>query len=185
MAACSSAAETSSDGDDERLLIEAAKADPQCFVALYERNFGRVYAFVARRSGSRDEADELTAEVFHQALANLGRFEWRGVPFAAWLLQIARNAITDRWQRAARERGEPAPDQRENEDGRDADRRTMLGDLVGRLPHDQRRVVVARFVEQHSIREIAQALGRTEGAVKQLQFRALETLRSRLRDIDE
>ena len=51
--------------------------------------------------------------------------------------------------------------------------------------HDQQRVVVARFVEQKSIREIAQALGRTEGAVKQLQFRALETLRSRMRDVDE
>jgi len=61
----------------------------------------------------------------------------------------------------------------------------MLGDLVSRLPHDQQRVVVARFVEQKSIREIAQALGRTEGAVKQLQFRALETLRSRMRDVDE
>lgn len=185
MAARSSETETSSGGDDERLLIEAAKADPQCFAALYERNFDRVYAFVARRSGSRGEAEDLAAEVFHQALANLGRFEWRGVPFAAWLLQIARNAVTDRWQRVARERGEPAPDHRELEDGADADRRAILGDLVGRLPHDQQRVVVARFVEQQSIREIAQALGRTEGAVKQLQFRALETLRSHMRDIDE
>jgi RNA polymerase sigma-70 factor, ECF subfamily len=184
MAARSSATETSSGGDDERLLIEAAQADPQRFADLYEQNFDRVYAFVARRSGSRGEAEDLTAEVFHQALANLSHFEWRGVPFAAWLLQIARNAVTDRWQRAARERGEPAPDPREK-GGTDADRRAMLGDLVGRLPHDQQRVVVARFVEQKSIREIAQALGRTEGAVKQLQFRALETLRSRMRDVDE
>ena len=107
MAARSSATETSSGGDDERLLIEAAKADPQRFADLYEQNFDRVYAFVVRRSGSRGEAEDLTAEVFHQALANLGRFEWRGVPFVAWLLQIARNAVTDRWQRAARERGEP------------------------------------------------------------------------------
>lgn len=70
--AARASAKTSSDGDDERLLIEAAKADPQCFAALYERNFGRVYAFVAGRSGSRGEAEDLTAEVFHQALANLG-----------------------------------------------------------------------------------------------------------------
>jgi len=109
MAARASAAEIPSGGDDERLLIEAAKADPQRFGALYERNFDRVYAYVARRSGSRGEAEDLTSEVFHQALANLGRFEWRGVPFAAWLLQIARNAVADRWQRLARERGEPAP----------------------------------------------------------------------------
>ena len=61
----------------------------------------------------------------------------------------------------------------------------MLADLVGRLPKDQRSVVLARFVEQKSLREIAQALGRTEGAVKQLQFRALESLRARMRDVHE
>jgi uncharacterized glyoxalase superfamily protein PhnB len=67
MAPRSSATETSSGGDDERLLIEAAKADPQRFADLYAQNFDRVYAFVVRRSGSRGEAEDLTAEVFHQA----------------------------------------------------------------------------------------------------------------------
>src|SRR4029450_1882633 len=105
MAARSSATETSSGGDDERLLIEAAQADPQRFADLYEQNFDRVYAFVARRSGSRGEAEDLTAEVFHQALANLGHFEWRGVPFAAWLLQIARNAVTRSEERRVGEEG--------------------------------------------------------------------------------
>jgi RNA polymerase sigma-70 factor (ECF subfamily) len=174
------AAERPLEGDDERALIEAAKADPRRFGELYERHFNRVYAFLARRTGNRSETEDLTAEVFHQALANLGRFEWRGVPFAAWLIQIARNAVTDRWHRVARERGEPAGDE-----GRatDVDRRAMLADLVGRLPRDQRRVVMERFVEQKTIREIAQALGRTEGAVKQLQFRALESLRAQMRDV--
>ncbi len=186
MAPRSAAAEIPS-GDDERLLIEAAKADPSRFAELYEKNFDRVYAFVARRAGSRGEAEDLTAEVFHHALANLGRFEWRGVPFSAWLRQIARNAVTDRWQRRARERGEPSPEPAAamEVDDTDTDRRAMLAQLVARLPHDQQRVVVARFVEQRSIREIAQALGRTEGAVKQLQLRALENLRSRMRDVHE
>jgi len=185
MAARASAAEIPSGGDDERLLIEAAKADPQRFGALYERNFDRVYAYVARRSGSRGEAEDLTSEVFHQALANLGRFEWRGVPFAAWLLQIARNAVADRWQRLARERGEPAPGPDVTGAPADVDRRAMLADVVRRLPHDQQRVVLARFVEQKSIREIAEALGRTEGAVKQLQLRALQSLRAHMRDPNE
>jgi RNA polymerase sigma-70 factor (ECF subfamily) len=185
MAARSSAAEIPSGGDDERPLIEAAKADPQHFAELYERNFARVYAFVARRAGSRGEAEDLTAEVFHHALAHLRQFEWRGVPFSAWLLQIARNAVTDRWQRAARERGSPAPDPSEAASLADVDRRAMLTELVARLPHEQQRVIVARFVEQKSIREIANALGRTEGAVKQLQFRALESLRSHMRDVHE
>ena len=181
----SAAAEAPRGGDDERLLIEAAKADPQRFAELYERNFDRVYAFAARRTSSRGEAEDLTAEVFHHALANLGRFEWRGIPFAAWLLQIARNSLADRWQRTARERGEPAPDPDEIASNADADRRAVLADLVRRLPHDQQQVVVARFVEHRSIREIAQALGRSEGAVKQLQYRALEALRAHMRDADE
>ncbi len=185
MAPRSAAAEIPSDGEAERLLIEAAKADPRRFAELYERNFDRIYAFAARRAGSRSEAEDVTAEVFHQALANLGRFEWRGVPFAAWLLQIARNTVTDRWQRRARERGEPLPEPADDGGPDDADHRAMLADLVGRLPKDQRSVVLARFVEQKSLREIAQALGRTEGAVKQLQFRALESLRARMRDVHE
>jgi RNA polymerase sigma-70 factor, ECF subfamily len=123
--------------------------------------------------------------VFHHALAHLGRFEWRGIPFAAWLLQIARNAIADRWQRAARERAEPSPDAAADGHLADADRRAILADLVGRPPQDQRRVVLERFVEDKSVREIAHALGRTEGAVKQLQFRAFQSLRNRLSDADE
>src|SRR5215469_9049708 len=87
---------------DERLLIEAAQQDPSRFAELYERNFHRVYAFVARRVRDRDEAEEVTAEVFHEALLNLQRFQWRGAPFAAWLLRIAANTLNDRWRCEAR-----------------------------------------------------------------------------------
>jgi RNA polymerase sigma-70 factor (ECF subfamily) len=173
-----------SEEGDERLLIEAAQADPRRFAALYERHFDRIYAFVARRVDGRGEAEDLTAEVFHDALSNLGRFEWRGAPFAAWLLRIARNALADRRQREARERL-PAPDRTEAEEQVQVDRRLMLAGLVSQLPADQRHVIVERFVGEKSIREIAKELGRTEGAVKQLQFRALETLRTRMRSIHE
>ena len=88
---------------DERLLIEAAQKDPACFADLYEINFERVYAYVVRRVQDRTETEDLTSEVFHQALANLKRFEWRGIPFAAWLFRIAANLISDRWQRSGRE----------------------------------------------------------------------------------
>ena len=172
--------------NDERLLIQAAQSDPSRFAELYESNFNRVYAFVARRVKDREEAQDVTADVFHQALRNLGGFQWRGVPFAAWLLRIAANALADRWQRAARNVEVPAEDgQIENEAGMaetaEVERRAMLFQLVDRLPNDQRTVVVRRFVEQKSIREIAQELGRSEGAVKQLQFRALESLREQAR----
>ncbi|HLK08196.1 MAG TPA: RNA polymerase sigma factor [Candidatus Angelobacter sp.] len=174
--------------NDERLLIQAAQSDPSRFAELYESNFNRVYAFVARRVKDREEAQDVTAEVFHQALRNLGRFQWRGVPFAAWLLRIAANALADRWQRAGRE--VPAGSaELEAEAGPagviEIERRAMLFQLVDRLPEDQRTVVMRRFVDQKSIREIAQELGRSEGAVKQLQFRALETLREQARKSDE
>jgi RNA polymerase sigma-70 factor (ECF subfamily) len=173
--------------NDERLLIQAAQNDPSRFAELYESNFNRVYAFVARRVKDREEAQDVTAEVFHQALRNLGRFQWRGVPFAAWLLRIAANALADRWQRVAKGIEVSAEDgQIENEagmaDSAEVERRAILFQLVDRLPSDQRLVVVRRFVDQKSIREIAGELGRSEGAVKQLQFRALETLREQVRN---
>ncbi len=87
--------------NDERLQIEAAQEDPAHFAELYEDNFERVYAYVARRVGNREEAQDVTADVFHQALACLPRFEWRGLPFVAWLLGIAANVLSDRWQRTA------------------------------------------------------------------------------------
>ena len=165
---------------DERLLVEAAQADPARFAELYESHFERVYSFIVRRVRTRQDAEDLTSEVFRQALQNLPRFEWRGVPFAAWLLRVAANAIADRWQRVAREQGEPPPDPPDETAAEDIERRALLFQLVDTLPEDQQRVVVARFVEQKSIRDIAQELGRSEGAVKQLQFRALVTLRARI-----
>src|SRR5262245_56265912 len=96
---------------DERVLVEAAQRDPTRFAALYEANLARVYAYVVRRVPDRHEAEDLTAEVFHDALRNLHRFEWRGVPFSAWLLRIASNAIIDRAKRLARDRNLPAPDE--------------------------------------------------------------------------
>jgi RNA polymerase sigma-70 factor (ECF subfamily) len=166
---------------DERAQIEAAQKDPAQFGELYERHFEQVYAFVAVRVRDRAGAEDVTAEVFHRALAALPAFEFRGAPFGAWLLRIAANAIVDRARRAAREA--PAGEAREPSvlpNGEAADRRVDLFRLVNTLPADQRRVVIERFVEERSIKEIAGRLNRTEGAVKQLQFRALQTLRARI-----
>src|SRR5689334_8732648 len=90
----------------ERLLVEAAQKDPARFGDLYELHFERVYAFIVRRVRDRDASEDLTSEVFHKALSNLERFEWRDVPFVAWLYRIAGNAIADRAKRTGREVGE-------------------------------------------------------------------------------
>jgi RNA polymerase sigma-70 factor (ECF subfamily) len=174
---------------DERLLVEAAQKDPARFADLYENNFERVYAYVVRRVGDRSETEDLTSEVFHHALANLKRYEWRGIPFAAWLYRIAANLISDRWQRKSREDVSDGPEQIEsaaadNIEIEEVERRATLFRLVDTLPAEQRRVVVLRFVEEKSIKEVAQATRKTEGAVKQLQFRALSSLRARMEGAD-
>ncbi|HEV8531275.1 MAG TPA: sigma-70 family RNA polymerase sigma factor [Methylomirabilota bacterium] len=165
---------------DERALIETAQRDPRRFAELYAMYFDRVYAFIARRVPARSDAQDLTAEVFQQALANLGRFEWRGVPLAAWLYRIAGSAVADHYHRIARERRVPPDPDPPAAEARDVTRRASVYQAVRALPDDQGRVIRMRFAEEKSIREIAQALGRTEGAIKQLQFRALQNLRARL-----
>lgn len=182
---------------DERLLIEAAQHDPARFAELYEENFERVYAYIVRRVNDRAETEDLTSEVFHQALANLQSYEWRGIPFAAWLFRIAANLISDRWRLKTREQAIGEPEQIEsveafgaknselhNSEFEEVERRATLFRLVETLPVEQRRVVALRFVEQKSIKEVAREIRKSEGAVKQLQFRALATLRATMEGAD-
>jgi len=164
----------------ERQLVEAAQKDPARFGELYEIHFERVYAYVAKRVGDRDAAEDLTSEVFHRALASLPRFDWRGIPFAVWLLRIAANLIVDRWKQVGREVLEDPPEQVIEVCPVEVEHRARLFRMVELLPEDQRRVVIMRFAEEKSIKEIAGELGRTEGAVKQLQFRGLQNLRARM-----
>jgi RNA polymerase sigma-70 factor (ECF subfamily) len=172
---------------DDRLLVEAAQKDPACFGELYELNFERVYAYVLRRVGNRNETEDVTAEVFHHALANLKRFERRGIPFAAWLFRIAANLIADRWRRTGREVEDDAAlesAQVSPADIEKVERLATLFRLVDTLPADQQRVVLLRFVQEKSIKEVAREIRKTEGAVKQLQFRALSSLRTRMEGAD-
>jgi RNA polymerase sigma-70 factor, ECF subfamily len=183
MAIRTPAAEGLPEGTHERLLVEAAQRDPKQFSELYELHFERVYAYVARRVRDRDAAEDLTAEVFHKALRHLPRFKWTGAPFVTWLFRIAANTIADRMKHAARESGvanlndlgETPPIDLE-----EIEQHALLFRLVTELPEDQRRVIMMRFADDKSIRDIAGEIQRSEGAVKQLQFRGLESLRARL-----
>lgn len=164
---------------DDRLRVEAAKRDPARFGDLYEENFHGVYAYVARRVGDRHQAEDLTADVFREALAGLNGFQWRDVPFGAWLRGIASRVVADYFRGRGREVGDPAKAAEPSVEN-ETERSAMLFQLVDRLPAAQFRVIQMRFVEQKSIREIAAALGRSEGAVKQLQLRAIESLRAQM-----
>ena len=181
------------DETEERRLVEAAQRDRASFAQVYERYFELVYAYVARRVRERAATEDLTSEVFRKALANIQRFKWTGAPFGAWLLRIAANLIADRAKRHARDEGRDlsptagtspreaeSPLESQQVQLEDAERRAWVMRMVGELPEDQRRVVRMRFGEEKSISEIASVLGRSEGAVKQLQLRAFQNLRAKL-----
>ncbi|HEV8140857.1 MAG TPA: sigma-70 family RNA polymerase sigma factor [Pyrinomonadaceae bacterium] len=183
------------DEAEERRLIEAAQRDRASFGDVYERYFALVYAYVARRVRDRAATEDLTSEVFRKALANINRFKWTGAPFGAWLLRIASNLIADRARRQAkngvhvdesslavgpRHGTQASSPQTQQADLEESERRAWVISKVDELPEDQRRVVRMRFAEEKSINEIALELGRSEGAIKQLQFRALQSLRAKL-----
>src|ERR1035437_3714125 len=142
--------QSQTDWAEERLLIEAAQRDPTRFGDLYDSYFDRVYAYVARRLGDRTETEDLVSDVFHQALANVRRFEWRGAPFSAWLYRIAANKIADRSERIGRERTiQPSPEI-EEADQEVAHDSAKVFTLVRDLPEDQRKVLELRFLEERS-----------------------------------
>lgn len=173
-------------------LVERARSDPEAFGVLYDRYLTRVYRYIYARSGNHADAEDLTAQTFHRALERLETFEWRGVPFAAWLFRIAHNLLVDRARRGPgstsldglSEQGfEPvdAVDGRGFADGlvqREAIDAAWLE--VGALPPMQRRAVTLYFSHGLSHAETGRTIGRSEAATKQLVYRAVKTLRIRL-----
>ena len=179
---------TITDDHDERALIEAAQADPARFGELYDRHFHRVYAYVIRRTGSRTEAEDITSQVFERALSNLARFEWRGVPFVAWLYRIAHNLVANhhrthsRWKLTSLEdlelTGKPA-------DGPERvaevnERKRALWSAIRRQPEERQRLLILKYADRLSNEEIGEAMGRTESAIKSLYFRTLKALKADL-----
>jgi RNA polymerase sigma-70 factor, ECF subfamily len=176
-------------GSDEA-LVARAKRDREAFGCLYDRYVDQVYQFIYRRVKDHPTAEDLTARVFFRALEQLPRFEWRGVPFGGWLMRIAANLIHDHHGDARRHvpLGEWAEggtavvssDPSVEEQYASHQAASALWKEVSSLPVAEQQVLVHRFARDMSIREIASTLGRTEGAVKQLLFRAVRRLRQRL-----
>jgi RNA polymerase sigma-70 factor (ECF subfamily) len=173
-------------GDEDRnLALRAGKGDAAAFGALYDRYVDAVYRYVFYRVRNDADAEDLVSDVFTRALRAIPRYEPR-VAFLAWLYRIARNAVIDRARRSRTQitfedaLAHPGVDQVVEPDATIlalSDKEAVRGALAKLTPLQQE-VIVLRFVEGYSTREIADLVGKREGTVRGIQFRALEALRA-------
>ena len=172
--------------DEIKLLaLRASRSDPDAFTLLYRMYFAQVYTFISFRVSNREDAKDLANTVFEKALAAIGRYQPKPAQFSTWLYTIAKNCIIDHY----RKRRLPVDNEMEPEDAAHEDpegdperrmlmeeRKRTLREALRDLTSDQREVIECRFFFELSIQETAVAMNRTEGAVKALQFHALENL---------
>jgi RNA polymerase sigma-70 factor (ECF subfamily) len=166
-------------------LVDLARSgDADAFGALYDHYSPAIYRFVYYRVTNRTLAEDLTSETFFRALRSMASFQWQGKDFGAWLTTIARNLVVDHFK-ASRTRLETSTDdlsdRREASDSPEGEvlaalTSDVLRDAMTKLPPEQNDCLVLRFLNGYSIAETAKSLGRSEGAVKQLQLRAVRNL---------
>jgi RNA polymerase sigma-70 factor (ECF subfamily) len=178
---------------DDATLVAQARTDPAAFGVLYERYVQKVYNYIYYRTGSHEDAEDLTARVFHRAMAHIKGYVERGVPFQAWLYRIAHNLVAN-WHRdrsrhkvipldefvAARLRSE-APET--GAESRDEIERLI--EAVRALPEERQQLLILKFVDQLSNQEIGVIMNRSEGAIKSLYHRTLLALREQLGSVAE
>jgi RNA polymerase sigma-70 factor (ECF subfamily) len=175
--------------DDEtldRLVAEAKAGDAEAFGAIFDAYAGPIYRFIAGRVHRPSDAEDLTQLVFVKALEALPRYEARGVPFGGWLFRLARNAIIDQIRTRRDQLSLDVALTREDEDAGPEARAALRDDLdrvalaLRDLTDDQREVIELRFFAGLSVLEAAEAMGRQEGTIRGLQFRAIAALRRSL-----
>lgn len=175
----------------ESRLIERAKAyDEEALSELYQRHADLIFRYIFYRVGDRAVAEDLVGDVFVRALEDLPAYQVTGVPFQAWLYRIAHARVVDHYRRQQVRRAAPLDEQLPA--GEKADPDHLAGDrdearrawaALGHLTDEQQQVIALRFLAGFSLAEVARAIGKTEGAVKALQHRALASLR-RLLEIE-
>jgi RNA polymerase sigma-70 factor (ECF subfamily) len=185
----------SSEASSEQALIERAKEDPQAFGDLFDRYYPLIFAYVLRRVGKWNDAQDITSEVFLKALKGLWRFRWQGIAFSAWLYRIATNEVGIYFRRAGRaplslnqliEQSGFEPASRDDliaeklEVERQFERHRdflIASSNIVTLPMKYQHVITLRFFEHKSVKEIAEILGKKDGTVKSLLSRGLQRLR--------
>jgi RNA polymerase sigma-70 factor (ECF subfamily) len=174
--------------ESDSALIARTQEDPEAFGLLYERYVGRIYNYIYYRTGNHQDAEDLTARTFYQALRHISRYVDRGAPFSAYLYRIAHNAVAN-WHRDRSRRQIISLDElvmgtlkREGPASRAEERESqaLLLQAVRQLPPERQQLLILKFVEQMRNAEIGEVMGRTEGAIKSLYHRTLVALREEL-----
>ena len=173
---------------DVRKLVERAqKGDRDALEELYLLHFDRIYSYLHMSVGNRHDAEDLTTQTFLRMLEAIGRFKWQAVPFSAWLFRIAHNLAMDHFRATKRVQPEEVVPEPEGSEQDSAELEAMhsigrqsLLELIENLSDEQQQVLTLKFVFNFSNAEVATILGKTEGAVKSLQHRALVSLQKQV-----
>jgi RNA polymerase sigma-70 factor, ECF subfamily len=180
---------TAATPDVRRLVALAQTGDRDALGELYRVHFDRIYAYLHASVGNKHDAEDLTEQTFVKMLESIDRFVWQRAPFSAWLFRIAHNLAMDHFRRNRRWQLEEDPEEivTEREPSAEAQAFHSLGnarllELIDGLSYDQRQVLTLKFGFDFSNADAAVVLGKTEGAVKALQHRALGALQRELAD---
>jgi RNA polymerase sigma-70 factor (ECF subfamily) len=178
--------------DDAQLIHAAGNGDNEAFGILYERYVRKIYNYIYYRTGNVNEAEDLTAKVFHRAFRHIETYHQRGVPFSAWLYRIAHNLVAN-WYRDRSRKKEVAlddqlPSSYQFDFPESAIEKTQESEklikALRKLPPERQQLVILKFVEGLSNAEIGLIMRKSEGAIKSLYHRTLESLRKEVEKID-
>jgi len=172
---------------DEKKLVERAQHhDQEAFAQLYEEHFDKIYRYVTLKIGNETEAEDMTQQVFLNALQSISSFKWKGVPFSAWLFRIAHNQVVD-YFRSKKRTTVPLDESLASDNNNPqllTEQKLDIEQLIlatKQLTEAQREVISLRFAGELSIAQVAKAMGKSQGAVKALQHSAIVALRKTLR----
>jgi len=172
--------------EEESLVRRAQHRDQEAFAQLYEEHFDKIYRYVTLKIGNATEAEDMTQQVFLNALQSISSFKWRGIPFSAWLFRIAHNQVVD-YFRSKKRTAVPLDESlasNNNNPQSIVEQKLDIEQLLlatKRLTDAQREVISLRFAGELSIAQVAKAMGKSQGAVKALQHSAIVALRKTLR----
>lgn len=176
------------------LVQQAQQGDDDAFARLYRQNFDAVYRFIYFRTGQRELAEDLASDTFLRAFQRISSFTWQGKSVGAWLITIAHNLVADYYKSGRRrlelnsemhdinhDRADPGPEGNPEMATISHLTNLTLLDAVKKLNPEQQQCIILRFLNGLSVAETAQMMGKNEGAIKALQYRAVHNLHKMLK----